>query len=183
MVISIHAPRGGSDGNHSADPTDRRRISIHAPRGGSDRVLSQGFGDQIPFQSTLPVGGATAMRGDERDVLHISIHAPRGGSDSGCDFTQPMQSISIHAPRGGSDGGFDSHIFPPLNFNPRSPWGERLSKIRMAQRVGTISIHAPRGGSDQIAAPILRQRVEFQSTLPVGGATYTGLPCDRLAQF
>ena len=34
-----------------------------------------------------------------------------------------------------------------------------------------ISIHAPRGGSDCQAEAEERKRPEFQSTLPVGGAT------------
>ena len=33
------------------------------------------------FQSTLPVGGATAAEISEEAVQVISIHAPRGGSD------------------------------------------------------------------------------------------------------
>ena len=55
------------------------------------------------FQSTLPVGGATKVRKNRVIEVEISIHAPRGGSD-----------------------GFVGAFAPtPLNFNPRSPWGER----------------------------------------------------------
>ena len=56
-------------------------ISIHAPRGGSDDAVLQNFTTTDEFQSTLPAGGATA---DFEWLLHdfiISIHAPRGGSD------------------------------------------------------------------------------------------------------
>ena len=81
-VISIHAPREGSDGGEFAELDDdgisihapregsdhlswiggaQSQISIHAPREGSDRdeELAQFFGEVI-FQSTLPVRGATA---------------------------------------------------------------------------------------------------------------------------
>ena len=58
FIISIHAPRAGSDKNivivfHATE------ISIHAPRAGSD--ISQTSPQAIPrlFQSTLPVRGAT----------------------------------------------------------------------------------------------------------------------------
>ena len=34
-------------------------ISIHAPRGGSDSEFYDGVMEAIEFQSTLPVGGAT----------------------------------------------------------------------------------------------------------------------------
>ena len=80
------------------------------------------------------------------------------------------------------------------HFNPRSPWGERLTTLAVVAEGFNISIHAPRGGSDQsfycflqialgisIHAPRggsdlfhqLKETIEklFQSTLPVGGAT------------
>jgi len=56
------------------------------------------------FQSTLPVGGATSKRLVPAANGRISIHAPRGGSDD----------LSIES------------SFLPGDFNPRSPWGERL---------------------------------------------------------
>ena len=46
-----------------------------------------------------------------------------------------------------------------------------------------ISIHAPRGGSDDVIAACHRLSLQFQSTLPVGGATVysvdTGTPAYR----
>ena len=78
------------------------------------------------FQSTLPVGGATATIFDNQALLNISIHAPRGGSDGQRQTTSFPSWISIHAPRGGSD------------YKHKGGRGAR-----------TISIHAPRGGSDQ----------------------------------
>ena len=78
------------------------------------------------FQSTLPVGGATSRETIDSQEVSISIHAPRGGSDRIAIY--PICLISY--------------------FNPRSPWGERLSS-------GGFSL----------------QTTKFQSTLPVGGAT------------
>ena len=79
-VISIHAPRTGSDTGKNRHETGRI-ISIHAPRTGSDPA------------------------GVRLQYCHaISIHAPRTGSD----VLSPLQLastsyISIHAPRTGSD--------------------------------------------------------------------------------
>ena len=56
--------------------------------------------------------------------------------------------ISIHAPRGGSD----------------------VIVVAAAVHI-IISIHAPRGGSDQTPAVLPQRQQQFQSTLPVGGAT------------
>ena len=57
------------------------RISIHAPRGGSDGRQSSPSKGSSGFQSTLPVGGATKDISRETLPSVISIHAPRGGSD------------------------------------------------------------------------------------------------------
>ena len=80
LIISIHAPRGGSDVK-AAGTAGGTLISIHAPRGGSD---SSGF-----------------ARPNRTDF--ISIHAPRGGSDMFPNEAIRDKKISIHAPRGGSD--------------------------------------------------------------------------------
>ena len=61
---------------------------------------------------------------------------------------QPPKGISIHAPRGGSDGSWKKNITAKKNFNPRSPWGERLDTSFGNFPIMVISIHAPRGGSD-----------------------------------
>ena len=57
-IISIHAPRVGSDlvGVHPANPAE---ISIHAPRVGSDSQWEDAYEPEPEFQSTLPVWGAT----------------------------------------------------------------------------------------------------------------------------
>ena len=148
-------------------------ISIHAPRGGSDREFQAGNGIFLLFQSTLPVGGATRAWADRMLLEYISIHAPRGGSDllklrkkiqislfqstlpvGGATtliaFVRAAVRISIHAPRGGSDC--------------KSPEGRT--------GVASISIHAPRGGSDQGTGTTWQPSELFQSTLPVGGATF-----------
>ena len=146
------------------------------------------------FQSTLPVGGATISAFLSFGRFSISIHTPRGGSDSGycgtkdwCDYFTPHSpggerpfaplmpaysalfqstlpvggatphreqrlyhlSISIHTPRGGSDVCPCRKVPCPLYFNPHSPWGERPSR-----------------------GYFKRYSWSFQSTLPVGGATF-----------
>ena len=158
---------------HQQQDQDRHDcISIHAPRGGSDMRLKLKYRSSSVFQSTLPVGGATSAvqkvqafisisihaprGGSDHCILcgralcdTISIHAPRGGSDSALKQTaQQFLLISIHAPRGGSDP-FSPNIFTKsMHFNPRSPWGERQYVLH---------------GSTYFN--------QFQSTLPVGGAT------------
>ena len=101
--ISIHAPRGGSDGD-DWQVMRRKRISIHAPRGGSDIDSLSIEVSTSAFQSTLPVGGATLdWTAIQEKMAYISIHAPRGGSDFDEVYKNSSVLISIHAPRGGSD--------------------------------------------------------------------------------
>ena len=106
------------------------------------------------FQSTLPVWGATRTGGPPPCQSGISIHAPRVGSDHGGDAVGPASSdISIHAPRVGSDRCIRLSRGPPRDFNPRSPCGERHRGPGISSVPGAISIHAPRVGSDTGGGP------------------------------
>ncbi len=105
-LISIHAPRRGSDKPTINNFESYVLISIHAPRRGSDvsdradffadcyfnprspqgerRQHRRGQRHQGQFQSTLPAGGATRDTGGLSWINCISIHAPRRGSDIIC---------------------------------------------------------------------------------------------------
>ena len=194
--ISIHAPRGGSDNRRPKYPAEPQDFNPRSPWG--ERLQDGWLVCPIcnRFQSTLPVGGATGPNSIHDLLKNISIHAPRGGSDPVHLLHRLRLRISIHAPRGGSDVGSRRGSLQALNFNPRSPWGERQTMAPYVAFNVAISIHAPRGGSDNIIKekpdtwkifqstlpvggatimPILfRRPMEFQSTLPVGGATRSG---------
>jgi len=104
--ISIHAPHTESDKVDVPDIVDWV-ISIHAPHTESDGAsvyLSLGV---IIFQSTLPIRRATNINDRISQAERISIHAPHTESDT----------LSIRQTAG------------ITNFNPRSPYGERLLKL------------------------------------------------------
>ena len=155
----------------------RRNISIHAPRVGRDLThFSQVVYDFL-FQSTRPVWGATDLTGNfRRQVPDFNPRSPCGERHDGhsvwqscayCRFqsTLPvwgatcenrgrdaLPAISIHAPRVGSDG------------------------LHKCSNIGIgISIHAPRVGSDALASRGATCGTIFQSTLPVWGATRSGV--------
>ena len=160
VVISIHAPRMGSDVVLPDTFTVVLDISIHAPRMGSDQ---------------------TGRRNDDPSM--ISIHAPRMGSDhnqTGWGATIIKIAITVHifkfqstlpgwgattrigvlvplvthfnprSPDGERHRPPDNSNPTPRYFNPRSPDGERLSKSVVPPNVSRISIHAPRMGSDRL---------------------------------
>ena len=100
--------------------------------------------------------------------------------------------ISIHAPRVGSDDIAEQcYNIAKLNFNPRSPCGERPSDTTVSGRQssrfqstlpvwgathisfgyrqgGLISIHAPRVGSDAVGKQRLRLDRNFNPRSPCG---------------
>ena len=90
------------------------------------------------------------MNAAKKQINIISIHAPLTGSDVDRRNRQERdQRISIHAPLTGSDPSSASQRPPATYFNPRSPYGER-----------------------PILAYELEDKVQFQSTLPLRGATF-----------
>ena len=103
VVISIHAPRTGSDDIVEWGGADEL-ISIHAPRTGSDHQHRRGHKRQCRFQSTLPARGAT--HGEQKNMRHRIFQSTlpaRGATDTLTRQNRAI-SISIHAPRTGSDG-------------------------------------------------------------------------------
>ena len=173
--ISIHAPRMGSDwrpsagsspgsyfnprspdGERQATTTSRdglSHISIHAPRMGSDQP-ADAWQHSVSISIHAPRMGSDCSLFFARHIHHhISIHAPRMGSDSAVSSTNlrssPFQST---LPGWGATVGWSLMVVTCMDFNPRSPDGER-----------------PR------TAPAIPARHPFQSTLPGWGATL--LPC------
>ena len=97
---------------------------------------------------------------------------------------------------GATSPHFEEAARKRVNFNPRSPCGERPIQPHNSGRILRISIHAPRVGSDANGASVAARRLisihaprvgsdsvrvtgvspdsKFQSTLPVWGATIHG---------
>ena len=122
-----------------------RLISIHAPRAGSDIQKLAFLSDSLGFQSTLPVRGATQRQKNRWELFYISIHAPRAGSDDepragrgvprdfnprspcgerrefGQYATAASQQISIHAPRAGSDYAAGDYRYNAPGFQSTLP--------------------------------------------------------------
>ena len=103
-----------------------------------------------PFQSTLPVWGATnANTLCFRTATGFQSTLPVWGATVHGQTVDLLPDISIHAPRVGSDDFQHFSLCALKNFNPRSPCGERPA----------------------ITAAVGAAMEAFQSTLPVWGAT------------
>ena len=169
-------------------------ISIHAPRGGSDSLPNSARYSFGIFQSTLPVGGATLPnRADRSAGIYFNPRSPWGerrggrqergtgrrfqstlpvgGATKSVSGASPQTYISIHAPRGGSDWAIRDSQGLSRHFNPRSPWGERLPPTIQVITGNRFQSTLPVGGATRNHIPCAGHHLVFQSTLPVGGAT------------
>ena len=125
-----------------------------------------------PFQSTLPVWGATTVQFLVRLPHPISIHAPRVGSDllRHVDI-YPVSGISIHAPRVGSDKLHDLTAACLYGFQSTLPvWGATAKTIINANET-VFQSTLPVWGATIVGIPSAQCDQGFQSTLPVWGAT------------
>ena len=162
-VISIHAPRMGSDSCAPSGTGSRQYFNPRSPDG--ERPMppcgiwsSFNFNPRSPdgerrmspiptrcgsvFQSTLPGWGATRS-GD--------------GDSSGRTFQSTLPGWGATCSSASCPGRVPY-------FNPRSPDGERLSKSEVPPNVSRISIHAPRMGSDiRRTANQLGQRISIHA--------------------
>ena len=168
-MISIHAPREGSDRDPAELFEGQLRISIHAPREGSDRRRCRGAAGRRDFYPRSPRGERRAARGiwiylmgdfyprsprGERPVhtldtglledLFLSTLPARGATFSQGRSPPPVR-ISIHAPREGSDAGRCRGCGRDSHFYPRSPRGERRRPGRAGRSRRYFYPRSPRG--------------------------------------
>ena len=167
-------------------------ISIHAPRVGSDKNSQTVFCGQSGFQSTLPVWGATSRRwsggaqgehfnprspcGERRQLGQRPAHSqpefqstlPVWGATGHPDQPAGNGHISIHAPRVGSDNLqviLDDNV---ATFQSTLPvWGATKDKDNLVGAIN-ISIHAPRVGSDANVIDCYYRRRNFNPRSPCG---------------
>ena len=126
----------------------------------------------IYFNPRSPWGERPEINRTFTAIVTISIHAPRGGSDITLKHFQLILILfQSTLPVGGATKISNVSSTININFNPRSPWGERLKFFLTTFSKSLISIHAPRGGSDYAFSGFSTTIAVFQSTLPVGGAT------------
>ena len=106
------------------------------------------------------------------DAIRISIHAllaesDRVGRPSHGGVHQFQSTLSLRRATG--DLGLD--LGGQVNFNPRSPCGERLSPRCSPRRCRAISIHALLAESDGAKRRLFLIAMTFQSTLSLRRAT------------
>ena len=171
LLISIHAPRTGSDRCRAVRKVGYL-ISIHAPRTGSDRDRKSGAEnpERISIHPRPPRGVFFFfLSGFLKFLIYLQTPPPAGGATT---FPQSPRTSTI-------------------NFNPRSPHGERLTRVQSAARADNFNPRSPHGerrwlmcetgrftdfnprsphGERLAPTEMITQRGVFQSTLPPRGA-------------
>ena len=103
MRISIRAPLAGSDVEYVHAKTGVWPFQSALPLRGATCTRPIRARNTFQFQSALPLRGATQMAARKVKRTEISIRAPLAGSDVGRDMQPVQPSISIRAPLAGSD--------------------------------------------------------------------------------
>ena len=170
-VISIHAPRKGSDNKSIKSPPIPLYFNPRPPQG--ERPTAKfTFPFTLSFQSTPPARGAT---------WHGNLYG------------HPTKDFNPRPPQGERLCRYRSDKTEQEHFNPRPPQGERQQAIKIIMRFlvfqstppargatsswvkanakADISIHAPRKGSDAMSVTFNAIKSLFQSTPPARGAT------------
>ena len=101
-MISIHAPRTGSDTMCFTPPRRAGHFNPRSPHG--ERRLGENLtADSVTFQSTLPARGATDPEQSSQVYSKFQSTLPARGATKRHLFPSCREPISIHAPRTGSD--------------------------------------------------------------------------------
>ena len=119
-----------------------------------------GKSNRLLFQSTLPLRGATGW----------------------CRLPAQGQHISIHAPLTGSDPSLLQMWRCNRDFNPRSPYGERLVSRSRFWPFRNFNPRSPYGERPAVGAAAMASRL-FQSTLPLRGATKQGASLHHIPEI
>ena len=189
--ISTHAPRTGSDisaafgaqlannfnprSPHGERRAERVRGDNHLyfnPRSphGERRQFEQHFLNRKHFNPRSPHGERRVLNGRMVEAEKFQPTLPARGATKSGNVSKEYVDISTHAPRTGSDAERETSVATDVDFNPRSPHGERRAvkyllkaperfQPTLPARGATISIfsfvastiistHAPRTGSD-----------------------------------
>ncbi len=124
------------------------------------------------FRSTLSVGRATRKweTGYIANIFRSTLSVGRATLRHSQNIREP-ETISIHALRGESDGGLLLLLAQLQNFDPRSPWGERLRRFGGVCQGQDFDPRSP-WGERHWSGNVYVSYAAFRSTLSVGRATF-----------
>ena len=172
QIISIHAPRTGSDLTPSFSTVKYSNFNPRSPHGERRVCFCRPCKHIVDFNPRSPHGERRSVRAVWLPTpMYFNPRSPHGERQEDISKAMTAEQISIHAPRTGSDLKITTSVLNFFHFNPRSPHGERHG-ARGAERARTDDFNprSPHGERRMAEAGVTRY-AGFQSTLPARGAT------------
>ena len=206
LVISIHAPRAGSDRPAPWRARAKRIFQSTLPVRGATKAKSCVPPAICLFQSTLPVRGATVFQPKIRVMLiqfqstlpvrgatlrllagqdrprHFNPRSPCGERHKGHEHQSKTNAFQSTLPVRGATPDIPAPAFVhPISIHaPRAGSDRGLDTTTKTQE---ISIHAPRAGSDLIPVITAPTGTDFNPRSPCGERLVYNLPLDDLAEI
>ena len=149
------------------------QISTHAPRTGSDADHTRGASPSPDFNPRSPHGERPKCERASDATRNISTHAPRTGSDLvGQRFGRLTVLISTHAPRTGSDGfgWLPSSAHQAISTHAPRTGSDRIRSLTALPCHRTFQPTLPARGATS-GKEKTQESLLFQPTLPARGAT------------
>ena len=163
-------------------PQGHREISIRAPLAGSDSRRLRPRPSRLDFNPRSPCG--ERRKGGVIPALPVYFNPRSPCGERRCAWRSISCSTGFQSalPLRGATRCSRPSASPTSNFNPRSPCGERLTLLprRLSQR--HFNPRSPCGERRSVAISE-SGRVEFQSALPLRGATVDGDSCGAHRNF
>ena len=148
-------------------------ISTHAPLAGRDEKQACLTREEIVFQPTRPLRGATLVRLSKPTTSLISTHAPLAGRDEAPNQVLNLVLISTHAPLAGRDdrGGLRCKL--RSYFNPRAPCGARQADADDLQAMKQFQPTRPLRGATKFPLPLFLLSLDFNPRAPCGARPFS----------
>ena len=147
LCISIHTPRRGSDEIQRGNLESPDNFNPHSPQGERPpgTRLSSMF---MIFQSTLPAGGATLSRREQKCMYSdFNPHSPQGERPRSSSIGRRCKYFNPHSPQGERPKYAElSKIQQEFQSTLPAGGATFFSLVFLVSRA--ISIHTPRRGSD-----------------------------------
>ena len=176
IVISIHAPRMGSDVGNAEEVSDFS-ISIHAPRMGSDTASICAMCWTTYFNPRSPHGERPLGGNSESHVgQYFNPRSPHGERRERTVWKHPsVRYFNPRSPHGERPRAQRWNRLVEIFQSTLPAWGATRMTSSRSDGASAISIHAPRMGSDHASCGVEQAHRRFQSTLPAWGATLTNV--------
>ena len=180
LKISIHAPHTGRDPPQS---TTRKRSVHFNPRAPYGARQSFGLGktvQEIEFQSTRPIRGATnTKRLLTSSSPNFNPRAPYGARPWPALRGSALTNFNPRAPYGARHGNTFYFAYIDRFQSTRPIRGATRRDRRRHHQAGDFNPRAPYGARLKLA-PGVKLNLGFQSTRPIRGATVRRISCGSL---